>query len=165
MSFPGCEIPPGGCAARERRDCDLMKLVVDASVALKWQFEEEEESQPAIALLQDFAEGKVDLITLTLFSSEILSAINVAITRGRISETAGQKALIYLTSLGIQEESSSGLIEGAFKIARKYGLSAYDSAYIALGEKERCDFYTGEKRFFHAAQRDLPRVKWIGNYS
>ena len=142
-----------------------MKLVVDASVALKWQFEEEEDSQPALALLEDFAEGRVDLITVTLFSYEILSAINVAIARGRIGETAGQRALIYLTSLGIEEESFTDLIEGAFKIARKHGLSTYDSAYIALGEKERCDFYTGDKRLFHAAQKRLPWVKWIRNYS
>ena len=45
-----------------------MKAVIDASVALKWQFQEEEASGPATLLLKDFVEGKIELITITLFS-------------------------------------------------------------------------------------------------
>jgi predicted nucleic acid-binding protein len=141
-----------------------MKAVIDASAALKWQFMEEEASEAAIALLEDFVEGKTELITATLFSYEIISALTVAITRGRITETIGQKALIYLTSLGIEEKTFGDLIETTFKISRKYHLSPYDCAYIALADKERCSFYTGDKKLFNAAKVHLPRVQWIGNY-
>ena len=141
-----------------------MKAVIDASAALKWQFMEEEASEAAIALLKEFVEGKVELITATLFSYEILSALNVAITRGRISETIGQKALTYIISLGIEEKIFGDLIPTTFKIARKYHLSTYDCAYIALAEKEECSFYTGDKKLFNAAKVHLPKVQWIGNY-
>ena len=141
-----------------------MKAVIDASAALKWQFKEEEASEAAIALLEDFVEGKIELITVTLFSYEILSALSVAIKRGRITEAIGQKALTYLTSLGIEEKIFDDLIGTTFKIARKYHLSTYDCAYIALAEKEECNFYTGDKKLFNAAKVRLPRVKWIGNY-
>jgi predicted nucleic acid-binding protein len=141
-----------------------MKAVIDASAALKWQFKDEEASDAAITLLGDFVQGKIELITATLFSYEILSALNVAITRGRISETIGKKALTYLTSLGIEEKTFYDLIGPTFKIARKHHLSPYDCAYIALAEKEECDFYTGDKKLFNAAKIHLPKVKWIGNY-
>lgn len=141
-----------------------MKAVIDASAALKWQFKDEEASEATFGLLQDFVEGKIELITATLFSYEILSALNVAIKRGRISEAIGQKALTYLTSLGIEEEIFDNLIGMTFKIARKHHLSTYDCAYIALAEKEECNFYTGDKKLFNAANVHLPRVKWIGNY-
>jgi len=141
-----------------------MKAVIDASAALKWQFKEEEASETAIALLKDFVEGKIELITVTLFPYEILSALNVAIKRGRISEAAGYKALTYLTSLGIEEKIFDDLIGTTFKITRKYHLSIYDGAYITLAEREECNFYTGDKRLFNAAKVHLPRVKWIGNY-
>jgi len=141
-----------------------MKAVIDPSAALKWQFKDEEASEATFRLLKDFVQGKIELITATLFSYEILSALNVAINRGRISEAIGQKALTYLTSLGIEEEIFDNLIETIFKIARKHHLSAYDSAYIALAEKEECNLYTGDKKLFNAAKVHLPRVKWIGNY-
>ena len=141
-----------------------MRAVIDASVALKWQFEEEEASGPAIFLLDDFVEGKIELITITLFSYEILSAINVAISRRRISEAVGKKALNYLALLGIEERSFEGLLDQTFRTARKYKLSTYDCAYVVLAERERCNLYTGDRKLFHAAETHLPRVKWIGNY-
>lgn len=49
-----------------------MMAVVDASVALKWQFMDEEATVGATALLEDFIEGQVHLITSTLFPYEIL---------------------------------------------------------------------------------------------
>ena len=141
-----------------------MKVVIDASVALKWQFEEEEASGPATLLLNDFVDGKIELMTITLFSYEILSAINVAISRKRITEAVGKKALNYLATLGIEESSFEGLIEKTFRMSRKYNLSTYDCAYVALAQRERCDLYTGDRKLFHAAGIHLPWVKWIGNY-
>jgi predicted nucleic acid-binding protein len=141
-----------------------MKAVIDASAALKWQFKDEEASDAAITLLGDFVEGKIELITVTLFSYEILSALSVAIKRGRITEAIGQKALTYLTSLGIEEKIFDDLIGTTFKIARKHHLSTYDCAYIALAENEECNFYTGDKKLFNAAKVHLPMVQWIGNY-
>ena len=64
-----------------------MTVVLDASVALKWQFNDEEATAEATALLQDFVDGKIELITPTFFTYEILSGINVAINRKRIKET------------------------------------------------------------------------------
>jgi predicted nucleic acid-binding protein len=109
-------------------------------------------------------EGKIELITITLFSYEILSAINVAISRNRISEAVGKKALNFLEALGIEEMPFEGLLEPTFKTARKHNLSTYDCAYVVLAERERCDLYTGDRKLFHAAERPLPWVKWIGNY-
>ena len=56
-----------------------MIAVIDASVALKWQFEDEEATDSATALLEDFIKDNIKLIAPTLFPYEIISAINVAI--------------------------------------------------------------------------------------
>jgi len=75
-----------------RTDRKEMTLVVDASVALKWQFEDEEATDSATQLLKDYVEGNQELVSPTLFAYEVLSGIQVAIRRGRISETSGLKA-------------------------------------------------------------------------
>lgn len=142
-----------------------MTTVIDASVALKWQFEDEEVIGPATVLLHDFVEGRVELITPTLFTYEIVSAINIAINRKRIGEEAGYRAIIYITSLGIELRSCDELIGPTFYIDRQYGLSSYDCAYMALAEKEKCDFLTGDNKLYSIIKNRLPWVKWIGDYS
>jgi predicted nucleic acid-binding protein len=141
-----------------------MIAVLDAAVALKWQFKDEEVATAAIALLEDFVEDKIELIAPTLFPYEILSAINVAIDRKRVGEEAGYRAINYITSLGIELRSFDNLIGTAFYMARQYGLSSYDCAYLALAEKEKCDFFTGDKKLLNSIRNRLPWIKWIGDY-
>lgn len=141
-----------------------MEAVVDASAALKWQFADEEATDAATVLLQDFVQGRITLITPTLFPYEISSAVNVAVNRKRIREEAGYRAVNYITSLGIEVRRFDDLIEPTFRMARQYGLSAYDCAYLALADREKCDLFTGDKRLFNTAKKRLVWVKWIGNY-
>ena len=141
-----------------------MIAVLDANVALKWQFEDEEATSASTALLGDFIDGKIDLVSLTLFPYEIVNAINVAIDRKEIEEVIGYSAITYLTSLGIELRSFDELIEPTFTMARKYSLSPHDCAYMALAEKERCDFFTGDKRLFHSSKNYFSWIKWIGDY-
>lgn len=142
-----------------------MSAVVDASVALKWQFEDEEATGQATALLQDFVCGKNELISLALFTYEIINAINTAINKKRIGEEAGHRAINYLTSLGVELRSFGDLVGPTFFMARQYNLSTYDCAYMALAEKEKCDFLTGDKKLFNAVKNRLPWVRWIGDYN
>jgi predicted nucleic acid-binding protein len=141
-----------------------MIAVLDASVALKWQFEDEEASNMAMVFLEDFIDGKIDLISPTLFPYEILNAINVAINRKKIKEEAGYKAINYINSLGIELRSLDDLIGPVFNMARRYGLSPYDCAYIVLAEKEKCEFFTGDKKLFNSMKNRLAWIKWIGDY-
>jgi len=141
-----------------------MNAVLDPSVALKWQFEDEEATDSALALLEDFIEGRVLLITLTLFPYEIVSAIHVAIDRRRIGEEDGYRAIDYLVSLGVEMKPFDDLVETTFRMASKYRLSPYDCAYMALAEKEKCDFFTGDRKLHKAVKFYFPWVRWIGDY-
>jgi len=100
----------------------------------------------------------------TLFPYEIISAINVAINRKRINESVGYTAIKYITSLGIGLRSFNDLIETTFQMARQYGLSTYDCAYMALAEKENCNLITGDKKFFNAIRKHFSWVKFISDY-
>ncbi len=141
-----------------------MLSVLDASVALKWQFRDEESTPQAMALLEDFTEGRIELITPTLFSYEIISGIHVAVSRKRITEQDGYRAVAYLTSLGIELRPFDDLVEPTFRLARKYNLSPYDCAYLALADHEGCDFYTGDRNLVKAAKGHFRWMKWIGDY-
>jgi len=141
-----------------------MIAVVDASVALKFQFHDEEAVGPATLLLTHYVEGKIDLIAPSLLPYEILSAIHVAINRKKIEEAVGYKAVSYLVSLGIHLHEFDELIEMTFKLARKHGLSPYDCCYLALAERTKCNFITGDRRLYISCQNKFRRIKWIGDY-
>jgi len=95
---------------------------------------------------------------------EILNAIHVAINRKRIKEEAGYKAIHYINSLGVELRSLDDLIGPVFNMARRYGLSPYDCAYMVLAEKEKCEFFTGDKKLFNSMKNRLAWVKWICDY-
>jgi predicted nucleic acid-binding protein len=141
-----------------------MNLVIDASVALKWQFEDEAYRSEALVLLEDYQEGEVDLVTTSLFAYEVLSGIYVAIRMRRLNSDAGEKALRNLISLDIEEQGLDGLADAAFKMALRYDLSPYDCAYLALAEREDFQFITGDKKLFNAVRQRLRWVRWIGDY-
>jgi predicted nucleic acid-binding protein len=141
-----------------------MIAVVDASVALKFQFHDEEAVGPASLLLAHYVEGKIDLAAPTLLPYEIVSAVHVAINRKRIEETVGYRAVNSLVSLGINLHGFDELIETTFNLARRHGLSPYDCCYLALAERLKCDFITGDRRLYNSCQHKIRRVKWIGDY-
>ena len=70
------------------------RLVIDASVALKWRLRDEEATSQADALLDDFLAGRLELLTPTLFDYEIVNALRVAVTRQRLSEQDAAAALV-----------------------------------------------------------------------
>lgn len=141
-----------------------MITVIDASVALKFQFHDEEAVEAATLLLRRYVEGKIDLVAPTLLPYEIVSAVHVAINRKRIEESVGYKAVNYLTSLGINLYGFDELIEMTFNLARKHGLSPYDCCYLALAERLKCDFITGDRRLYNSCENKIRRIKWIGDY-
>ncbi|MCS7197807.1 MAG: type II toxin-antitoxin system VapC family toxin [Candidatus Bipolaricaulota bacterium] len=49
--------------------------------------------------------------------------------------------------------------------ALAHKITAYDSAYLALAEQEKCDLWTGDVAFYRAVCKKLRWVRWIGDYS
>lgn len=140
------------------------RVVVDASVALKWRLRDEEETQQADALLEDFLVGKLVLLTPTLFDYEITNAFRVAVTRQRLSEPDAAAALADFAQYTIIRFDFSGLSSRTFNLSGQHQRSAYDSAYMALAQAQGVWFFKGDKRLFNAVGQTLTWVKWLGDY-
>lgn len=143
----------------------MEKVIIDSSVALKWQFLDEKETESSSRILSDFVTNKIRLLAPSIFAYEIVSAIIVALSKGRISEDNGLKVINYNLNLGIELVDFYPLISQTFLIAKAYKISAYDSSYIALAQREECRFYTGNKRLFNSLRGKIGWIKWIGEYS
>jgi predicted nucleic acid-binding protein len=140
------------------------RLVIDASVALKWRLRDEEATSQADALLDDFLAGKLELLTPTLFDYEIANALRVAVTRQRLSEQDAAVALADFAQYTIVRYDFTGIASLTFHLSGQYQRSAYDSAYLALAQSQGVWFVTGDKRLFNAVGHVLSWVKWLGDY-
>ena len=139
-------------------------VVVDASVVLKWQLDDEEHITQATALRDAFyLEGAIKVIAPDLLTYEIINGITTATRQKRIASDKAIEVISNLIALGIELREIYPL--RVLELALQYNLAAYDAAYLALAETEGCTLWTGDRPFYQAVKSELPCVKWIGDYT
>jgi predicted nucleic acid-binding protein len=86
------------------------------------------------------AHSDEDIIAPAFMLAEVASVIRRKCLRGDIAMEQGLKALHFLSSLDIRLAWDWALVERSLFLAEELDQpSTYDSAYLALAEKEQCD--------------------------
>ena len=138
-------------------------VVVDASVVLKWQLDDEEYVPQSTALRNDFYVLRaIKAIAPHLLIYEVVNGILTAIGRKRLDSDKALEAMDNLMELGLELREVQP--ERVLELALKHNLSAYDAAYLALAESKGCELWTGDRPFYQATKGKLPQVRWIGDY-
>jgi predicted nucleic acid-binding protein len=109
-----------------------MAFVVDASVTLAWCFEDEA-TDATEAVLDRLASETAR--TPALWLLEIANALLVAERRRRLTEFQAARFVELLEELPIEPDLTPLDLRGLLAIARRFGLSAYDAAYLLLAEQ------------------------------
>jgi len=132
-------------------------LVVDASVALAWALPDELSAYADMVLAR--AEDEA-LYVPELWPREVANGLAIAFLRQRIT-IADEKAFIDgLSRLTIRVERPGALdtIRNGAAAARKYGLTAYDAAYVELAAREGLELATLDVRMREAARANGVQV-------
>lgn len=140
------------------------RIILDASVALKWRLDDEEHVQKAQKILEDFSEGKINLVVPELFFIEVANGLKVAVKRGRIGEDRAREFVELLLKLELCTIETADILLNALDIAFRYDRAVYDCIYLAAAEKLGCEIYTGDKKLYNALKGKVDYLKWIGNY-
>jgi len=118
------------------------RIVVDASVALKWVLDEEE-SDRAEAL----SEGR-ELLTSALLWAEAGNAIALRVRRGELSRTLAADALRDLCAAPLGTRPlNADVAMAALNLACDLTHSIYDCCYLALAIQENSVVVTADRRF------------------
>lgn len=136
-------------------------VVVDPSLAVAWVVEEMHTPSARAHLIAWRAAG-VRVLSPALFASESASALIRCIRRGAITDAVAPRSLGGLLAAVTLVPDDGALAARALAIARRLDQPrAYDSTYAALAEHEGCEFWTGDRRFYNAAHRAFPWVRWV----
>lgn len=137
--------------------------VIDASVVLKWQLDDEEDVDRALALRDDcLLAGAIDLHAPTLLVYELANAIRAASRRARLDEAVEQQALEHLLSAEIELHAPDPA--RVLATARRHGITGYDAAYVTLASELDVELWTGDLHLRNALDGKQPRVRAIAEY-
>ena len=107
----------------------MREIVIDASVVVKW-FIEENDSDKALLLRDEFISGNVELFVPPLLYFEVLNALKYSqLFKPGELEDAGESLENYgFTVITIKDEIRKHMINAAID----YDLSIYDASYLGL---------------------------------
>jgi predicted nucleic acid-binding protein len=136
-------------------------VVVDAGLILKW-VSREPFSREAKELLRDWKERDVRTIAPGLLPYEVAEVMHRRVVRGELSSKKAQDRLSAVIEAGPVFLDLKALHAEALELAQALGRSSYESHYLALAEREDCEFWTGDRQFWEATREAFPRVRWVG---
>ena len=141
----------------------MNKLVVDASVVLKWLglFRHEPLVTEAQSLLDRWLQGSLELVAPDLLWAEVANAHWRGARQNRFTSADARASLATLHSHGLLIVQSEPFIDRALEIALRYERTAYDSLYVALAENLNATLVTADEKLANALAGSFP-VKWLG---
>lgn len=129
-----------------------MSIVVDASMAIAWLFDDERTTVAHSVMLRVVAEGA---IVPTLWRLEVANVLRNAARRGRCDEAYVDRSLARLGRLAIQadEDTDRQAWGSTLQLSREEGLTLYDAAYLELALRKETALASCDLALIAAAKR------------
>lgn len=137
----------------------MEKVVVDASVVVKW-FVDEVYSENARKLRDEYINGNLEILAPELMPYEVLNAL-------KYTKLFDKRELVTvarsLTLYGFRLFPLIGkLAERTVEIAMERDVTVYDASYVALAEEQNAKLYTADERLIEKVDFDF--VIHIGKF-
>ena len=132
-----------------------MKLVVDASVGLKWVLPEADSGR-ASRLRDEFRYQTRELIAPDIFPIECGHSLSKKQRQGLISNAMTLWDQLILDAPVLHP--SLPLMSRALEIALRAKIGVHDCLYVALAEREGCGLVTSDEKLIKNLQADFPFI-------
>lgn len=138
-----------------------MKVVIDASVAIKWfvpDSRSEENSDDAIFLFQKIASGDVQAIQPLHWQAEVISVL------ARIRSDMVQKSILLLDALGLEIADSLEIYQSAAQQSVRFNHHLFDTLYHAVAIDQEATLITADQKYFNKAIV-MGNILLLGNFA
>lgn len=141
----------------------MKRIIIDASVVLKWYLADEGYSQKALSILDKYVSNEIDILAPSLLEYEVINGLVIAKKRGRIQEKKILTAIDGFMSLEIKLINLSLNYPKVIHYCKIYNRSAYDASYLALADNEGISLVTADKGLYNVVKKDLKWVEWLSD--
>ena len=133
-----------------------MKFVLDNSIAMRWLLNDREPST------QDYARRVLDLLieggtalVPNLWALEAANVIVKALKKGAVTQADASQFIALLGDLDIEPDAQTHdhALGDTLSLAKQYGLSSYDAAYLELALRKGIPLATVDKELGDAANK------------
>lgn len=138
----------------------MNRVVVDASVVVKWNFDEEH-----AAAARRLLDPRIELAAPEFLVLEIGNAFWAKSHRGLITPSEARGLLTTFMAQPIEIYPLAPLIPAAMEIALRVRRTVYDSSYLALALQLDCPLVTADRKFYDAviATPLATHIRWIAD--
>ena len=137
------------------------RYIADASVVLKWFSQSDEgEVERAIRLRNDYRDGTIELYAPELLIYEIANVLRYKET---IKEELISKAIASIYYMDIVMPVNSRIMTDAVRLARKHGITVYDSSYLSFAREAGGLLITADKKLYRKIE-GITGILYISDY-
>jgi len=141
----------------------MIIYVVDACVGVKW-FIEEDYSNNADKLLEDFANGHVELKAPKSFMQEFCNAIRKYVIRDLLNKQLARKYIEEMSKIPIDYiEIDWKITKDAYEKALELSITVYDAIYIVIADMLDATMVTADSRLYRRL-KDHVKILHIKDY-
>lgn len=130
----------------------MRRIIVDASVGVKWFFQEE--GREAALKILDFIKGKKLWLTVPeIFYLEIANACWKRVCRRLIPSSEANAILEQLVKVPSDHFSDGRIVRAALENALTFEISIYDALYVTLAETYAAPLVTADENLLKACRK------------
>ena len=145
------------------------KLCLDAYVAIQISMPDSELGEKAVAFFRDSASVDCHLIVPQYFWVQVESLFQrrhlMPADEGGLKAEEIARTIVWLRQRIETTPDDSLLLQARVLAQNLHRPHIYETIYIALAQKNICDFWTGDEELMKGDGGKFPCVKFIGDYN
>lgn len=140
------------------------RYIVDASIAIKWLFDDEDYSDEAKSILLAFQSGSIHLLAPDHLYHEVLNALRTGVRMRRVTTDYAIDAMRDFLQLAVPVVDGPSLFSAGFNASLEYDCAFYDGLYLALADQAQCPLLHADRRLHNTLRNQFLNELWIGDY-
>jgi predicted nucleic acid-binding protein len=130
----------------------MIEAVIDASVVLRWAFEDEVDREGAMRVEEAVRDARIHAVEPPLFLLEVATVLERGIRERRIDRQVAQDIMGALASVSFEEVDPHAFATAAFGLALTTSLRVPDAACVEVARVRRAMLITADPRQFEVAE-------------
>ena len=130
----------------------MIEAVIDASVVLRWAFEDEADRDGALAVEEALREARLHAVEPRLFLLEVAAALERGIRERRIDRPRSEAIMGSLGAISFDDVDPQAFAAAVFGLALATGLRVPDAAYVEVARVRHATLVTADRRQAVAAE-------------